>query len=423
MKKEVRQKQAIDLQESFSKRSLQESQKSQENQNNLSRRSFLKSAGVSAGTTLAAGVGLGLTGCDGSTPPLQEAWDYETEVVVIGYGGSGACTAIEAANAGASVIILEKNAEATHFSNTVMSGGIYHSPDPAGNKEALKQYLRAMFSGENLPTKLEPEQSPLFIDGIVEKFAQYVVENTSFMTGLDPDYSVLRHAGPAFPDFPGAAESGYGAYYSGYGRNFSGPTYPTLDMPKETSGQGLAFFNCLKNGVRERSDLITVLFESPAQHLIKNENGEIIGVVAAQQGEEIKIKASRAVVVCSGGYEYSEEMRRAFLEGPGIDGWAFYGTTSNEGDGIRMGIEVGAQLAKVGKAASRLIFACPDIKYNNCNLGIITDSAGSMGTVIVDSTGKRFMDESLITKDPSRYFSYKNAVKMDIVTQNHHSCK
>ena len=74
----------------------------------------------------------------------------------------------------------------------------------------------------------------------------------------------------------------------------------------------------------------------------------------------------------------------------------------------------GAQLAKVGKAASRLIWACPDVVKNGMNVGSITDSVGGAGTIVVNAEGRRFMNEVLITKDPSRYFSYKNAVHMDI---------
>jgi len=35
-------------------------------------------------------------------------WDFEAEVVIVGYGGAGAAAAIEAHDAGADVLILEK---------------------------------------------------------------------------------------------------------------------------------------------------------------------------------------------------------------------------------------------------------------------------------------------------------------------------
>ncbi|MBQ9069378.1 MAG: FAD-binding protein [Eggerthellaceae bacterium] len=340
----------------------------------------------------------------------------EADVVIVGYGGAGACAAIEAADLGNSVIVLEKNPEDNHFSNTLMSGGIFHSPDPDGDPEALKSYLRAMFSGDNLPTKSEGEQSPEFVDGIVDRFAEMVVENKDFLTSLDPDYNPIERGGAAFPQFPGAEESGYKSYNSSYGNSATGPKFPTLDMDKYDTAAGFAVFNCMRTGVEDREDMITIAWETPGQSLIKNDAGGVIGVVATQGGAEVRVKAAKGVILTTGGYEYSLEMRRAFLEGPGITGWAFYGTTSNTGDGIRMGAEAGAQLAKVGKAASRLIFACPDVKVGDMEVGSITDSVGSAGTIVVDSYGKRFMNEGLISTDPSRYFSYKNAVHMDIET-------
>lgn len=384
----------------------------------VSRRDFFKGAGVAAAGAAIATSGLGITGCSSGTSAsaAKEKWDQETEVVVVGFGGAGACAAIAAADAGSQVIVLEKNPEDKHLCNTVMSGGIFHSPDKDGDPEALKQYLLAMFSGEDLPTKTEGEQSPLFVESIVEKFAKYEPLNVEFMQSLDPDYKVIERGGAAFAKFPGAKESKYKSYNSSYGKSATGPDFPTLDMPKEDTAAGLAFFNCLKTGIADRSDKITISYEMPGKSLIKNEAGEIIGIIATQGDKEVRIKAKKAVILTTGGYEYNEEMRRAFLEGPGITGWAFYGTLSNEGDGIQMGCEVGAQLAKVGKAASRLIWSCPDVKVGAMNVGSITDSVGGAGTIVVNAEGKRFMDETLITKDPSRYFSYKNAVHMDILT-------
>ena len=42
-------------------------------------------------------------------------WDYETKIIIVGFGGTGGCAAIEAHNAGAEVIILEKQPADTHY--------------------------------------------------------------------------------------------------------------------------------------------------------------------------------------------------------------------------------------------------------------------------------------------------------------------
>lgn len=108
-------------------------------------------------------------------------------------------------------------------------------------------------------------------------------------------------------------------------------------------------------------------------------------------------------------------MRKAFLEGPGVDGWAFYGTLYNEGDGIRMGMEAGAGLMKVGKCAARMIWPLP-VRHNGLRIGTITPVVGRGHSIVVDNFGNRFAAETLITDDPTRYFFYKEAVQFNIKT-------
>jgi succinate dehydrogenase/fumarate reductase flavoprotein subunit len=394
-----------------------------EGRGNLTRRSFLTGAGV-AGAAVAFG---GLAACtdadgaanaaDAAVPTSDIQWDHEADVVIVGFGGAGATAAVEVANAGKTAIVLEVDAYDTRLSNTRMSGGIFHSPDPAGDKDALRSYLRAMFSGENLATKTEGEQSPLFVDSIVEKFVEVQPTTRDFVTGLDPEVEAVAFGGAAFPQFPGAEEAQYTTFIPSYNGGAGNVDFPNNQVPKQDTSNGLALMHALETKLDTQKDLVTILWETYGKKLLQNEEGTIIGVQALSggvNGTPINVKAKRSVIITSGGYEYNEEMRRAFLEGPGITGWAFYGTTSNDGSGIRMGVEVGAQLAKVGKAASRMIFTCPDVVHNNLQVGSITEGVGTQGTYCVNAEGKRFMDETLITRDPSRYFSYKEAVKMDI---------
>lgn len=67
-------------------------------------------------------------------------WDAETDVLVIGYGGAGACCAIEAAKSGSNVLILEKMGRPG--GNTAVSSGGFMIPD---DKEKAWKYLRATY--------------------------------------------------------------------------------------------------------------------------------------------------------------------------------------------------------------------------------------------------------------------------------------
>ena len=377
----------------------------------VTRRGFIKGAVV--GTGAAALAGLAPDHVSAAVSPTRRKWDQEADVVILGLGGAGASAAVEAYDAGAKVLIIEKQAKETHYSNTRMAGGIFHSPDPTGDRVALKEYARAMFSGENLPWKLEGEQ-PEVSDGLAAAWAEMSPGNIEWLKKLDPEFKTVPmsgFSGAAFPNFPGAKESKYRVF----GSTYSGKAdlnVPTKDAPKLQKMNGEAFFTVLRNGVDKRG--IKILYDTAATRLIMNDRGEAIGVTARTKGgKEIACKARRAVIITTGGYEYNKEMRRAFLEGPGIEGWAFYGSPANTGDGIAMALKVGAGLMKAGKAAARMIMAVP-IRVNGMKMGLITDSVGRPNSIVVDNYGNRYAAETLITTDPSRYFFYKEAIKFDI---------
>jgi len=104
---------------------------------------------------------------------------------------------------------------------------------------------------------------------------------------------------------------------------------------------------------------IRVMYETPAVSLVKV-GGEIVGVVAENRGKRIAIKVNRAVVLTCGGFENNPTMIRTYVDGlPHI-----YpnGTPYNTGDGIRMGIEVGAELWHMNNISGPLMsFKAPEV--------------------------------------------------------------
>jgi succinate dehydrogenase/fumarate reductase flavoprotein subunit len=340
--------------------------------------------------------------------------DHVADVIVAGFGAAGACAAIEAHDRGAAVILLEKQPEDRHYSSTRMSGGGYHSPRPGGDREALKSYAKAMFSGENLPGSLEGEQ-PEFSDDLAEQWAEWAPQNEAFMRGLDSQYQTVLIASAAFSEFPGAADSGYAVVKSTYtGSGEEAVLYAaTKDAPKTQKQSGEAFHACLLTGLQTRR--LPIHYGTAAEAFVTNEEGTVIGVRARQGDRSVTYHARRGVILTCGGYEYHPRMRKAFLDGPGIEGWAFYGSPANTGDGIRMALKLGAALAKIGSIAGRVICAIPERRHG-LKIGLNTSGVGKPNGIVVDNRGRRYAAERRITKDPTRYHFYKEALLFDTET-------
>ena len=103
-------------------------------------------------------------------PPrtLPDRWDDSADVVVVGYGYAGAVAAIEAHDAGASVLILEKMPDPGGISIT--SGGNVRIVDDA---EQGFQYLKATNDGTTPDSVLRAlavgmQQMPAYFDKLAK---------------------------------------------------------------------------------------------------------------------------------------------------------------------------------------------------------------------------------------------------------------
>ena len=79
------------------------------------------------------------------TAPERENWTAETDVVVVGFGGAGACAALEAKAQGARVLVLDRfhGGGATAISGGVFySGGGTHIQNEAGVQDDAEQMFR-----------------------------------------------------------------------------------------------------------------------------------------------------------------------------------------------------------------------------------------------------------------------------------------
>jgi succinate dehydrogenase/fumarate reductase flavoprotein subunit len=304
----------------------------------MGRRSFLKGAALSAVSIAGASA---LSACTSDESGASGArsgeytfadtvkWDGEYDVIVVGFGGSGASAARTAAAEGAKVLLVEKAPEGNEGGNTMYAGQLFINGN--GDVEATKKYYRALAG--HLPLDEE----------IISVMAEHVadIENNYVETyGLNKDDFCSQKTTPDAEflktlDFPFVSPMC--------------PEYPELEGSESISFSTLHdgmsdgyMWQTLRQGVVDHADSIDVWYESPGKKLIQDPISKtILGVQIERKGEQLNIRATNGVIMTCGGFENNPQMRRDFL---GVQRLAPLGTLYNTGDGIKMVSEIGADL-------------------------------------------------------------------------------
>jgi succinate dehydrogenase/fumarate reductase flavoprotein subunit len=316
----------------------------------LSRRDFLKGASV-AGVAAAT---LTLSGCNEQTASedfwIPEKWDYESEVVLIGYGGAGASAAIQAADEGAKVLVLEKVTTEGGGSSRMSMGFLWWASDV----EKGGRHLAALSGGT---TSLE----------VGKAYCQQAMGLKDWIESMGLE--VTNVSDNPSPEYPVIADSD----------SVRGGNIP---------GMGQVLWEALDREVKAR-DGVEVLFDCTAHDLIQNpKTREIIGVKATLAGQEVNIKASKAVALTCGGFMYNDEMLRNFLR---LYPFISYSWRYNTGDGIKMAQKVGAALWHTNFIAGRGTPWFADLEP--AVGGFPGGSPRKPNYIVVDKYGKRYLNE------------------------------
>jgi succinate dehydrogenase/fumarate reductase flavoprotein subunit len=293
--------------------------------------------------------------------------EYEADVVIVGFGGAGACAALEAADAGASVIVLEKADEGG--GSTRESGGsmrVCADPVKAAN------HFHALTEGA----------TPL---GMTQTFANGLMEM--------PDW--LRAQGAKL------AESTAINLDAPRGKNifpYPAPTtsfvnYPDSDgvggrlkvVNEDKQGGGFTLWAVLDAAVQRRP--IKVHYSSPGKRLVRDPKKGITSVIASTPEGDIQVKARRGVILTCGGFNYNHEMQRQFI---GIALPALSPPGRNTGDGIKMAMDVGADLWHMNAVAGSYGFKVPGFE------AAFYAKLSEPGFFIVDKKGNRYINETAV---------------------------
>ena len=296
-------------------------------------------------------------------------WDIETDVAVIGFGASGACAALEAARAGATVTLFELGSGSGGA--TALSGGEIYIGGNGGSDaqraagfedstEALATYLKLASGADADAAKCE-----LYAEHSLDHFAwlkeQGVPYKGTYLPGkiIEPetdDTLIWSGSEEAWPYSEAAkpAPRGHVLQFAGW-------------------GGGRRLVDILEARVREagvdvRVDarVVSLVMDGPA----------VAGLVVRIDNRDVHVRAHRGVVLCTGGFCMNQDMLRRYapealrLVDP-------IGENDN-GSGILMGMGAGADAIHMDE----FFTTCPWIMPPSLVKGIF-----------VNSVGQRFINE------------------------------
>lgn len=347
------------------------------------------------------------------------SWDMQVDVVVLGSGGAGLTAALTAAASGASVEVFEK--APTVGGTTAVSGGVVwipaHNRCPDGEltpADALR-YLRAQSLGSMDDGLVETlvQTGPAMLD-FVEAHSGLRFEIATGFPDYRPELPGGRPTGgrsltPAAFDLAQLGEwatriTSFPADWSNVG--FDAETRARLHaaIDERTSHlcvAGTALIAGLLKGLLDAG--VTPHTGARAEELIATD-GEITGVRIGLQGRSVSVRARHGVILGTGGFEWDAVLAQAFLRGP------MHGAVSppnNTGDGLRMAMAHGADLANMGEAWWVPIVQIPgDTIEGKPRSRSVRLERTRPRSIIVNSAGRRFVNEACDYNSMAGAFHY-----------------
>ena len=349
----------------------------------VSRRGFVKAAGLAAGAMGLTAAGNALA--DEAAATGDVAWDKDVDILVVGSGYAGLCAAIEAAQAGCTVTVLEKNTvfggNSILCAGNAQFGGGNIIQQAAGIEDTPERFYNDIYAyGSH---RAVPELLHTFVD-----HANECVEWLQDDLGLIFKESVTQNEGHSVPCSLGADISDY---------------YP--------GSSGISYWYVMYSKCQELG--VEMLLEHKATGFIQDETGTVIGLTVEAEGTVKNFKAKRAVILGSGGWKSNVAMRLNYdprlNEDLSAGGLPFVETT---GEMIQQAVNIGAGTRDMSfvcefrfKWGTRFYQMWNPVDIENppaTGCGVSISNFGDV--VLVKADGTRFIDENAAQAYPQKPF-------------------
>ncbi|SDG23641.1 FAD-dependent oxidoreductase [Pseudonocardia oroxyli] len=324
------------------------------------------------------------------------------DLVVVGSGAAGLTAAVGAAEAGLSVLVVEKAARLG--GTTAVGGGVIWAPNNAlmstpDSPGAARAYLGT--------GRMSASEIAAFVEDVPRAIALLTRVGVRMRPLPRPDYH---------PDRPGAA----------HGRGLDQEPFDPRPWP------GLAerirpptYFPLLTMSERDDRSAGPEVVKQREAGGVRTMGGALVGrllVAALDRGVEIlaatpvtalghgtvrlgeETVAAGAVLLASGGFEWNADLRRRHLAAEITP----ISAPSNTGDAL--GLARGAALDEMTAVWGVPVITPPGDRYDGMPSGRMGNVEMTLpGSVTVDTTGRRFVNEALNYHDLNRAFAGRTA--------------
>ena len=277
-------------------------------------------------------------GTEAQPPLLIDAaevpeWTAAADLVIMGFGMAGACAAIEARAAGASVILIERtsgctgstSAAAGHF---YLGGGtaVQTACGFADSAEEMARYLEAV--------ALDPdhEKIRLYAEGSVGHFDWLEAQGVPFDRSFYPQKNVVQ------PGRECLIWTGNEQVWPYREQAAPAPRGHKVAFDGEEGGGALAL-----RILSERAEAVgaAVMADTKVEALVR-EGRRIVGVRVRRFGETRYVRADKAVLLAGGGFGQNAEMVARYV--PILASAYVQGSPHDDGLAIRLGEAAGGAL-------------------------------------------------------------------------------
>jgi len=289
------------------------------------------------------------TACSTEGTTDVDTTSKSADIVVIGAGGAGMTAAIQAAQDGATnVVIIEKTAMAGG-NTTRATGGLNASETTFQDRDAIE------------------DSNQLFIDDTMKggknindlSLVTYMAENSAealyWVNDLGADLTVVGL--------------------------FGGASVKRIHRPSDTSAVGPVLVKTLMSQIEKLN--IPVFYNTKADEILTDENGAVSGVKVTDENGTYTINC-KAVVVATGGFGANSEMVEKY--NPSLTGFGTTNVAAATGDGIAMGTAIGAATVDMEQIQTH-----PTVHPETQTM--YTEAVRGNGAILVNKEGARFTNE------------------------------